>query len=239
VLFKDIIPASVYERTDNNLKDATGYNAEVGMKGEWKGFHFNVGLFKLVYRNRMGSLVMSGADGQAYILKTNVGDSRNVGIEALVEGPLWDFGKLQFSWFSSTAHIDARYHNAKISTGSDNKPINRNKVESVPGWTSRNGLTAAFRMVRLTVQYSYVGKTFSDAFNTPVPQPNGAKGPVPAYSLWDINSGWQVNSRISVRASVNNVLDKKYFTKRPTFYPGPGIWPSDGRGAVVSVGINI
>jgi outer membrane receptor protein involved in Fe transport len=25
------------------------------------------------------------------------------------------------------------------------------------------------------------------------------------------------------------ILDKQYFTKRPQFYPGPGIWPSDGR----------
>jgi Fe(3+) dicitrate transport protein len=32
-----------------------------------------------------------------------------------------------------------------------------------------------------------------------------------------------------VRAAVNNLFDLQYFTKRPQFYPGPGIWPSDGR----------
>lgn len=239
VLFKDVIPASVYERIDSNLKDASGYNAEVGVKGKWKGLRFDVGVFDLFYRNRMGSLVMTEIDGRSYILRTNIGDSRHVGIEALIEGPLLTSGKLQVSWFSSTAHIDARYHNARISAGPDNKPINKNKVESVPDWTTRNGLTAAYKSFRFTIQYSYVGKTFSDALNTPVPQANGAKGPVPAYSLWDLNSSWQVTSSISVRASISNLMNNQYFTKRPTFYPGPGIWPSDGRSAVISVGINI
>jgi Fe(3+) dicitrate transport protein len=36
--------------------------------------------------------------------------------------------------------------------------------------------------------------------------------------------------------NINNVTNKQYFTKRPSFYPGPGIWSSDGRSLVVSVG---
>jgi Fe(3+) dicitrate transport protein len=38
---------------------------------------------------------------------------------------------------------------------------------------------------------------------------------------------------------MNNILDKKYYTKRPAMYPGAGIWTSDGRSLVVSVGIKI
>ena len=37
---------------------------------------------------------------------------------------------------------------------------------------------------------------------------------------------------------VNNILDKQYFTKRPLFYPGPGVWSSDGRSIVISLGVN-
>ncbi|MCF0072876.1 TonB-dependent receptor [Dyadobacter sp. CY261] len=239
VLFKDIIPASVYEKVADNLKDASGYNAEFGFKGKWRGFYFNIGLFDLMYRNRMGSLVMNGENGDTYILRTNVGDSRHMGVEALVEGPLLNVGKFRMTWFSSTSHMDARYRNARISAGADNKSIDGNKVESAPDWTSRNGVTAAFRTIRLTVQYSYVSQTFSDALNTPVAQPTGAKGPVPAYSLWDLNASWQISPAISARMSVNNLLNNHYFTKRPVFYPGPGIWPSDGRSAVFSVEINL
>ena len=59
VLFKDIIPASVYERADKNLKDATGYNAELGLEAYWQGIHLNISAFDLLYRNRMGTLVLT------------------------------------------------------------------------------------------------------------------------------------------------------------------------------------
>ncbi|MCF0049030.1 TonB-dependent receptor [Dyadobacter sp. LJ53] len=239
VLFKDIIPASIYEKVDNNLKDASGYNSEIGVKGVWRGFHFNVGLFDLVYRNRMGSLAVSVENGATHILRTNVGDSRHMGIEALIEGPLFHCGKFQTNWFSSVSHMDARYRNARISAGPDNKRIDGNKVESAPDWTIRNGVTAAYKTFRMTLQFSYVSKTFSDALNTPVAQSTGAKGPVPAYHLWDLNASWLITKAISARISVNNLADKNYFTKRPASYPGPGIWPSDGRTAVISLGVNI
>lgn len=34
---------------------------------------------------------------------------------------------------------------------------------------------------------------------------------------------------LEFKMSLNNITDKQYFTKRPSFYPGPGIWSSDGR----------
>ncbi|MBL7793093.1 MAG: TonB-dependent receptor, partial [Saprospiraceae bacterium] len=57
--------------------------------------------------------------------------------------------------------------------------------------------------------------------------------------LWDFNLAVYLNSHFTVSASLNNIFDRQYFTKRPTIYPGPGIWPSDGRSLVVSVGLRI
>lgn len=33
MLFKDLIPASLFEKVDPNIKDAKGYNAELGFRG--------------------------------------------------------------------------------------------------------------------------------------------------------------------------------------------------------------
>ena len=239
VIFKDIIPTSVYEKIDKNLKDAYGYNAEMGVSANWEGLHINVGVFDLLYRNRLGSLVLNDAQGQPYVFRTNIGDSRNKGVEALIEGKLFESDKFQLSGFSSTAFIDARYQNARVSTGTENQSVNGNLVESVPRWTSRNGLTARYRTLSLTLQYSYVGETFADALNTVTPTANGAKGLVPAYSLWDINGTWRIRRGLTLRGSLNNLLNKQYFTKRPTFYPGPGIWSSDGRSGLVTVSFNL
>jgi hypothetical protein len=41
------------------------------------------------------------------------------------------------------------------------------------------------------------------------------------------------------KLNVNNVTDKQYFTKRPSFYPGPGVWSSDGRSWSASVSFKL
>ncbi|RCR70506.1 TonB-dependent receptor family protein [Larkinella punicea] len=239
VIFKDIIPTSVYEQVDKNLKDATGYNAEIGLEGYWPGLHVNVSAFYLPYRNRLGSLVLTNPAGESYVFRTNVGDSRTKGVEALVEAQFYRTNQFALTGFTSTAFVDARYHNARVSTGADNQTIDGNRVESAPRWTSRNGLTARYRTFSLTAQFSYVSETFSDALNTPEPTANGARGPVPAYGIWDLNTTWRIGRRFTVRGSINNLLNTAYFTKRPTFYPGPGIWPSDGRTGVLTLGIKL
>jgi len=90
----------------------------------------------------------------------------------------------------------------------------------------------------MSLLYSYVGETYADALNTVVPPTNGAVGKVPAYGLLDFNSTFFIK-QITVRINVNNITNKSYFTKRPSFYPGPGIWASDGRSLVVSVGFKV
>lgn len=239
VVFKDIIPTSVYERIDKNLKDAYGYNAEVGVDGNWQGLHLNLTVFDLLYRNRLGTLLLANPDGTNYIFRTNIGDSRSTGVEALVETQLLRTDKMLISGFTSTAYNNARYRNGYVSAGTENRSVMGNQVESAPRWTSRNGLTARYGTASLTLQYSYVAQTFSDALNMPVPSANGAIGPVPAYSLWDLNGTWRIKRLLTVRGSVNNLLNQSYFTKRPTFYPGPGVWPSDGRSAVLTVGLTL
>jgi Fe(3+) dicitrate transport protein len=237
VVFKDIIPASTYEQIDKNLKDAYGYNAEIGIEGRWQGVHLNLTLFDLLYRNRLGTLLLTNPDGTNYIFRTNIGDSRSTGFEALLESQLIRTDKVLISGFTSTAFNQARYINGQVSTGTENRSVKGNQVESAPRWTTRNGLTARYGTASLTLQYSYVSQTFSDPLNTTVASANGAIGTVSAYSLWDLNGTWHIGRQLTLRGSVNNLLNRQYFTKRPTFYPGPGVWPSDGRSAVLTVGL--
>jgi Fe(3+) dicitrate transport protein len=62
---------------------------------------------------------------------------------------------------------------------------------------------------------------------------------VPAYGIWDLNFSCKVSKVITLKGSLNNATDKHYFTKRPLFYPGVGIWPSDGRNGVISLIVKI
>ncbi|HNF67794.1 MAG TPA: TonB-dependent receptor [Chitinophagales bacterium] len=229
VIFKDIVPASVYEYADKDLKDAYGYNAEVGYRGNWKFLKWDVTAFYLAYNNRLGTLAETDTAGNLIIRRTNIGDSRTTGLEFFMQGDFDLTRKLSLSIFTSTSYMDARYHDATIRSGSENIDIDGNKVESVPDIISRNGLTLKYTRYSLSALYSYVGESYADALNTVEPNASGSVGLVPSYQLIDINIGVKLTNQVKVQFNANNILDEQYFTKRPQFYPGPGIWPSDGR----------
>ena len=240
VIFKDIVPASTYEQIDKNLKDAFGYNAEIGIRGKlFSRLQYDINYFRVLYKNRLGTLVLQDNAGQPYTYKTNIGNSLTNGLEMFVQYKFPLTNKLFAGLFTSTSFMHAKYITGQVSTGTANKSIAGNKVEAVPEWISRNGVDILYKNFSCTILYSYTSSTFSDALNTLTPPASGAKGFTPAYSIWDFNASLRANSFFTIRAGVSNIFSKQYFTKRPTFYPGPGIWPSDGRNAYVTIGIKI
>lgn len=239
VIFKDIIPASTYEEADKDLKDAYGYTVEAGYRGNTNGFKWDVSVFHMEYKNRLGSLSMLNDTGAYILYRTNIGNSVTNGAELFAEYGWFARPKLYIGIFTSTAWIDARYQDAEIKSGNENINVDGNKVESTPEIISRNGVTAKFYGASISLLYSYTAKSYADALNTVTPSANGSVGIVPAYGLFDINTSYRINRIISARLNINNVFNKQYFTKRPTFYPGPGVWPSDGRSINVSIGIKI
>jgi Fe(3+) dicitrate transport protein len=237
VVLGEIIPANSLEKIDPNLKDAHGYNAELGVESNLfdRRLQVNATLFRVEYNGRIGNQAQEGTDGQTYFLKTNIGDSRTDGIECYAEGALVRTATTYIALFTATAYMDGAYRAGQLAIGSKNIDLKGKKVESVPAWTSRNGLQVSWKQWNLMAQYSYVDKSYADPINTEKPNPNGTRGIVPAYGIWDLHLGCRISSNLRFNLSVNNLTDKQYFTKRPSIYPGPGVWSSDGRGIVGSV----
>ncbi len=239
VLFKDIIPASTLERANKDLEDAFGYNAEIGINGRIQNwFKYDATFFSILYKNRLGNLVLT-EDNINYIYKTNIGDSRTNGIELFAEVTPVQTNTTYISIFTSTSWMKGTYQNAMIAVGSENRDISGNEVESIPRWITRNGVNVNYKTFKVSLLGSYVAKSFSDPTNVKIPTANGARGIVPSYLVLDLNTTMRIGSHFMVKAGVNNLLDKQYFTKRPLFYPGPGVWSSDGRSLVVSIGVKL
>ena len=238
VIFKDIIPQSVYEKADPNLKDAYGYNLEMGYKGSFSDFRWDFTLFRLQYNNRLGSLSLV-ENGNYLLYRTNIGNAATQGIEAFGEYSFKITEGVRCNVFSSTAYFDGRYQDAQVKVGNENRSVKGNQIESVPNVISRNGVSFKFKKLSVSTLFSYTSKTYADALNTEIPSANGAVGLVPAYTLLDINATYRVYKNVTIRLSINNLTDKRYFTKRPTFYPGPGIWSSDGRSMNVTIAIKL
>lgn len=218
---------------DPDLKDAKGYNFDLGYRGKLKNFlQFDVSFFYLKYNNRIGAITPTGA---AYRLITNVGASTSKGFEGYIEvSPLKAFTKNKHAdviIFGSYGYTDAKY-------SGDHKDANTKgkKVENAPANIFRGGITAGYKGFLLTAQISSVGETFSDANNTITPSANGQNGLIPSYTVTDLTATCRFTKSVNLKAGINNLFDERYFTRRAGGYPGPGALPADGRTFFVSVG---
>ncbi len=240
VIFADIIPGSILERTDSDIKDARGHNAELGVRGKLgMRFNYDLSAFQILYKNRIGSLVLTDDSGQSYIYKTNIGDSRTNGLECYLDYRAVETFNSVVSVFMSGSFFDGYYLNGRVKNGNENTDLRGHRLETLPKWICRSGIQIAYKKLAGILQYSYVSESYSDALNTRVPSANGAKGLVPEYGIWDFNISYRISHSFSCKAGINNLTNKQYFTKRPTGYPGQGVWSSDGRGWVCSLQMRI
>ncbi|MDQ2655771.1 MAG: TonB-dependent receptor [Bacteroidota bacterium] len=239
VIFQDVIPATTFERSDDNLRDARGYNVEFGFRGTFSAIRWDVSAFAMRYDNRTGTLQGDAGGGEFSVLRTNIGDAVTSGLEIFAEYPLYQHAGRSVTIFTSTALFKSKYINAFARSGDENIDISGNKIESVPDIISRNGISFRVEDVSVSALYSYTDESFADPLNTVEPSKSGSVGIVPEYGLLDINASWRIMANLLLRVNVSNVTDKQYFTKRPEFYPGPGVWSSDGRSFNCSIALTL
>ncbi|HUP53001.1 MAG TPA: TonB-dependent receptor [Longimicrobiales bacterium] len=234
-ILKDVLPANALERTEPELQDSRGWTVEAGARGNFaQWFSFDVNVFEMRIGDRFGTVLGSDASG-SYLLRTNVGESRTRGVEVSLEAWLAQTSDFALWVHTATSFYDGVYLEGTVASGGENVDIAGSTLESVPRWISRSGVSLEAGRVSANVLVSHVSESFADPLNTVVASANGAVGLVPAYTVADVHAGLELAEWLSVRGGISNLFDRQYFTKRPQFYPGPGVWPSDGRSLQVSV----
>jgi Fe(3+) dicitrate transport protein len=224
-------PVGVSSRIDPNLKDASGYNSDLGWRGSYRNFlNFDVGGFYMAYNNRIGIVTLTDPNGTPYTYRTNVANSIHQGLESYLEANIFHvlavparYGSL--SLFNSFAYIDAQYQGGQFDG---------NRVEFAPKEIERAGITYSLKKCSTTFQVSYTSSCFADANNT-VYSVNANVGTIPAYEVLD----WSFTIRLKkfhLKFGINNLADSGYFTLRTDEYPGPGIIPSAGRSFYAGLG---
>lgn len=139
--------------------------------------------------------------------------------------------------FTSLAYDKAKYTSGVLNQFGTNVKISGNYVENAPEWIIKSGFEFRYKTLFTNIQYSYASESFNDAFNAGF-SANGVTGLIPAYHVWDWGLNWQFLRQYHLSASINNLTNEKYFNRRITMYPGPGILPADGRTFTVSMGMS-
>lgn len=244
-LYANITPADRLDKIDPFLKDSKGYDIDFGYRGHYKNLlQFDLNAYYLFYGNKIGLVTQANVNGGTpYLLTTNIGNSVAKGIEAFAQLSLLKLANLSSSdgdikLFNSLAYNDARYISGVINQSGVNKEIKNNHVENAPLWVDKSGIKFSLKNLSFDFQYSFSSKSYNDAFNTESSS-NGVIGVIPAYHIWDWAAYWQFGKLYHLSAGINNFTNEKYFNRRITMYPGPGILPADGRTFYISAGIKL
>ncbi|MDZ7695197.1 MAG: TonB-dependent receptor [Balneolaceae bacterium] len=228
---------------DPNIKDERGYNIDLGIRGNRDTFfNYDLSLFHLSYEDRIGTVLktepnpkFNGLVDRTFRYRTNVADAKIFGVESFAEVNLYrlftgESRTTRLSLFTNLALITSEYTNTQVSG------IESNEVELVPAINFKTGLTFSRKNFEASYQFSYVGEQYSDATNARR-TPTAIEGIIPAYYVMDLSAEYSYNWVI-VEAGVNNLTDHRYFTRRATGYPGPGIIPSKARSFYLTLGVN-
>lgn len=224
VTFADISIINPAYTINTEISDENGQTIDFGLRGDYKDFvSFDISSFGLFYNDRIGFIQKSYSDGSVKSERGNIGDAFIYGLEALVD---FNINKLTsnnssniFNYYINASIINSEYVN------SDKNGVEGNKVEFIPNVNIKTGLRIGYRNLTTNFQYSYLSKQFTDASNAVESNLSGVIGEIPSYNVLDFSAAYKFK-KFKLELGINNMLNNKYFTRRATGYPGPGIIPA-------------
>ena len=222
--YSQLEPFGITSRIDSNLKDAIGFNADLGYRGTVKNYlNFDMGVFYMAYNNRIGVVLQQDPlTGNDYSFRTNIANSVHKGIESYIElnilKAINQTSIYGLSIFNSFAYIDARYTSGEFKD---------KRVEAAAKTINRVGLIFSNKHFSSTFQVNTVGDAYGDASNVATSD-DPIAGYIPAYTVLDLSATYKIKN-FALKIGANNLTGKSYFTRRTDEYPGPGIIPSVGR----------
>ena len=236
--FNDLRTLNPNLRVDSALRDEKGFSADLGIRKSGGIFNYDVNVFLINYDNKIGNkLSVDSSNSISYNLRTNVARSVHAGLESYIELDVWKLikgtnSKTSVSVFSNFSLLHAKY-------SSDKDPsIDGRMVEFVPRFIFKTGLSFRRKKLSAAYQLSYTGSQYTDATNASFTD-NAIDGIVPAYTVMDLSADYAINKKWSVSASINNLGNAVYFTRRADSYPGPGIVPADARSFYMTIQLHL
>lgn len=219
---------------DPDMKDETGYSFDLGIRTEkTMFFNFDVSAFYLNYNNRIGEVQFYDQFDRVLRRRSNIGQAIVTGVESYAEADFFRLLRTKDDRFSGVLFANAAFIQSEYAR-SENKLVEGKEVEFVPRINSKTGVRLGYRDIKASFQYTYLSEQFSDATNTVQGGESAIVGLIPAYAIMDVSLSYQFKW-LKLEASVNNLANAMYFSRRATGYPGPGILPSDGRTAYLTL----
>jgi len=235
ITFNDIRTAIPNQRIAAGISDEKGYTSDIGFRGQLTDeVTFDASVFGLYYDDKIGEYDI--VESQTFKrIRDNIGTAVTYGFEMMVD---WNLARTffknneNFVWnvFSNTAFTGSEYLESYVPSLYDFS-VKGNEVEFVPLYNIKAGTGIGYKNFKTSLQLTYLSSQFTTANNDYSSKNSigdGITGQIPSYYVADFSASYKWKM-LKLEAGINNFTDNKYFTRRASGYPGPGIIPSDFR----------
>ena len=233
VNFSDIQINNLGVVVDPDITDERGANVDLGFRTSGKDWALDVSAFVLWYEGRIGLLATTIPDPilveKPVLLRTNLSNAQTVGIECSTSRRYVLQDGRTTTILGSASWMHSRYNKGGLAV------VEGNEVELVPRTVLRVSVLHQTNSWDFQILAQHVGDQFTEATNSTY-TPTALHGRIPNYRVLDlgIQRRW-ANDKWTLGVKVNNATNTSYFTRRALAYPGPGILPSDGINARLTV----
>ncbi len=216
-------------RTEDIINNSTGgvvdldpelsWNYELGLRSTpRRGLRFDATLFRMDYENQIVPASVAGGIGATL---TNGGTTLHQGIELtsrIDSAPLLDRTTNLYLRVAYTYLPVARFTGARFSSisGFTRVSVSGNRLPYAPEHTLDAVIGLAHpRGLDAMLEATYVGRQFGDDLNTIDPTPDGQRGIIPSYVVWNATVNYRVESwRTTLFVTTKNLFDRLYIVDR-------------------------
>lgn len=202
--------------SDQELDAERSVNMELGLRGGDGRISYEMAAFRMDFDNQI-----IPANSNSQFQRTNGGATLHQGLEF---GAGMELGN-GFSMDGNATWIpDAEFDGNRYSaTGAITTP-DGNRITYTPEWTANLSLNHQIGGLRSSVSLHHTGEQFTDVQNTVAIRENLTgffTGRIDSYTLLDINAVYEVNSQLTLSASIKNLTDRRYIASlRQGIYVG-------------------
>ena len=193
------------------------WNSELGVRSlPAPGIRLETTWFRMDYQNQVVPANLAGGVGATL---TNGGKTLHQGLEVSTRLDTGALRRSVHNVYASLAYTfipDARFTGVRFSgiPGFQQVGVTGNRLPYAPqhllnttlGYEHPRGVGALVEAVRVSSQ-------FGDDLNTSVPTPDGQRGPIPGYTVWNGTLNYRVR-RSTMFVTVKNLFDTLYIADR-------------------------
>jgi len=204
-----------------DLDPELSWNYELGLRSlPYRGVRLEATYFRMDYENQIIPASVAGGVGATL---TNGGETLQQGAELTTRIDSGTILRSPHNFYLRTAYTylpTAKFTGARLSniSGFGNVRITGNRLPYAPehlmnfsvGYSNNLGIDTLLEAV-------YVSDQFGDDLNTVAPTPDGQRGLIPGYTIWNATVNYShkfETKRVTFFVSIKNLLDRTFIVDR-------------------------